>query len=97
VHAVQHEPGFGEPLLELGNRRGAVIVEMRPRGEELHRFESVRRDLEQMVARQPLRVVKMRRHAELSFRHEPKHPFYRRLYRGTDLSPLVVSLSNHEP
>ena len=50
VHAVQLEPRFGEPLLQIGDRRRIVVVEMRPCGEELDGFEPVRGDLEQMVA-----------------------------------------------
>ena len=75
VHAVQLESGFREPLLQIGDRRRIVVIEMRPRREQLDRLEPMRRDLEQMVAGQPLSVVEVRRHPELSFRHKPKHLF----------------------
>ena len=65
---MQLEPRVREPLLQVGDRRRVVIVEVRPRREQLDRLEPVRRDLEQMVAAQPLAVVEVRRHAELAFR-----------------------------
>jgi hypothetical protein len=69
---MHHQAGLCDPLLEIGDRGGAVIVEVRPGSEELHRLETVRRDLEEMLAGQALRVVEMRRHPELTFRHKPK-------------------------
>ena len=64
VHAVQLEAGFGEPLLQVGDRRRVVVVEVRPRREQLDALEPVRRDLEQVLAAQPLAVVEVRRDPE---------------------------------
>ena len=40
-----------EPLLEVGHRRGVVVVEMRARRENLDRLEPVRRNLEERAKR----------------------------------------------
>ena len=69
MNAVQLETGVREPLLQVGDGRRVVVVEVRACREELERFESVRGDLQQVFAAQPLTVVEMRRHAELSFGH----------------------------
>ena len=69
VNAVQLETRVREPLLQVRHRRRVVVIEVRARREQLERFESVRGDLQQMFAAQPLTVVEMRRHAELSFGH----------------------------
>ena len=50
VHACSVEPGLGEPLLQVGDGRRVVVVEVRPRGEQLDRVEAVRGDLEQVLA-----------------------------------------------
>ena len=74
VDAVQLEPGFGQPLLQVRDRRRVVVVEVRARREHLDRLEAVRRDLEQMIAAQPLAVVEVRRHPELALRAtRPNH------------------------
>ena len=65
-------PRLGEPLLQVGDDRRVVVVEVRPRGEHLDGLEPVRRDLEHVVARQSLVAVEMRRHAELSL--GPREP-----------------------
>ena len=50
VNAVQLEPGLRQPLLQVGDRRRVVIVEVRARREQLDRVEPVRRDLQQVLA-----------------------------------------------
>ena len=66
VHGVQLEPGFRQPLLQVRDRGRVVIVEMRPRREELDRLEPVRRDLQQVLPAQPVIVIQVRRDTELS-------------------------------
>ena len=46
---MQVEPGFREPVLQRSNRSRVVIVEVASRGEHLDGFESVRRNLEQLI------------------------------------------------
>ncbi len=46
----QLEAGFGQPLLQIGDRRRVVVVEMRPGREHLDQLEAVRRDLQQVIA-----------------------------------------------
>src|SRR5438552_3803519 len=77
MYAFERQAGFGQPLLEIGNRRRIVIVEMRPRGEHLDCLESVARNLQQMITRQPLTVVEVRRHPEMPFRHNRNHSLYK--------------------
>ena len=78
VHAVQLEPGLGQPLLQVGDGRRVVVVEMRPRREHLDRLEAVRRDLEQVIAAS---AADCGRGASTSrtdaFGHQAKHSFYR--------------------
>jgi hypothetical protein len=57
-------------LLEIGDCRWIVIIEVRPRRKYFDGFEPMRRDLEQMVARQSLAVIEVRRHPELTFAHK---------------------------
>jgi hypothetical protein len=64
VDAVQFEASVSQPLLQVGHRRRIVVVEMRAGGEQLDTIESVRANLDQMLASQPLAVVKVRRHPE---------------------------------
>ena len=49
--ACSVETGFREPLLQVGDDRRVVVVEVRARREHLDRVEAVRRDLEQVIAR----------------------------------------------
>src|SRR5712672_1652954 len=49
---------------------------MRPRREHFDGLEPKRRDLEQMVARQSLVVVEVRRYPELTLFHRLNTPFY---------------------
>src|SRR5439155_9699873 len=76
VNAVQHHAGFREPLLQVGDGGRVVIVEMRPGREDFDRLESVRCDVEEMLAAQPLTVVQMRRDPELAFSHRAKYSLY---------------------
>ena len=73
MDAVQFEAGFRKPLLEVGHGRRIVIVEMRPRGEQLDAIETVRPDLEQMLSRQPIVVVEVRRDPERSLARHLNH------------------------
>ena len=74
VHALQLQARFGQPLLQVGDCRRIVIIEMRPRGEHLHPLEPMGCNLEEMIARQPLTVVEVRRYPEASLEHGPNHP-----------------------
>src|SRR5439155_1595491 len=47
-----------------------VIIEVRPRGEDLDQLEPVRSNLQQVVAAQPLVVKEVRRHPERSSAHK---------------------------
>ena len=78
VNALQQQARFGQPLLQVGDRRRVVIVEMRPRREHLDQLEAMRRDLQQVIPGQPLAVVEVRRHPVLTFSHQAKHPLYRK-------------------
>ena len=69
---LQLEARVGEPLLQIRDRRRVVVVEVRPRREDLDALEAVRRDLEQVIAAQALSVVEVRGDAELPFGHKPK-------------------------
>ena len=62
---MQHQPRFLQPLPQLGDRRGVVIVEVRPGGEQLDGLEPVAGDLGQVLPAQPLVVVEVRRNPEL--------------------------------
>ncbi len=66
MDAVQLEPRFREPLLQIRDRRGIVVVEVRPRCEHFDRLEAVRRDLEELIAPEPLSVIQVRGHPELT-------------------------------
>src|SRR5215467_7794242 len=59
----QLEPGFGEPLLKIGDARRIVVIEVQPRGEQLDDVKSVGRDFEQVVAAEPPLVIETRRDA----------------------------------
>ena len=58
-------PAFSKPLSQVRGRHFAVVVEVRSRCDELHRLESVRRHVQQVLAAQPFIVEQMRRNAEL--------------------------------
>ena len=60
MDAPQIETRFREPLLQVRHRCGVVVVEVRPRGENLDHLESVRRDLQQVIAAQTLMVIEVR-------------------------------------
>ena len=66
VDRMQIEPGLAQPLLQRANRRVIVIIEVASRREHLDRFESVRRDLEQVGLLQPLFVIEVSRNAKSS-------------------------------
>ena len=61
---LQPQPGFPQPVPELGDRRVAAIVEVAPRGEELDGLEPVARDLGQMIVLEPPVVIKVRGNPE---------------------------------
>src|SRR5207245_4050394 len=91
VNRVQFEPGAGQPFLQVRDRRRVVIIEMASRREELDRLESMRRDVEQVLARQPLAVKEVRRDSELPGKHAIAI-----LLRGPDrprCSPQLVDVS----
>ena len=69
VHAMQRQARVGQPLLQIRDGGRIVIIEMRARCEQLDRVEPVRRDLEQVIAREPLAVIEMCRHPELTLCH----------------------------
>jgi hypothetical protein len=57
MDGVKLQARIGQPLGEPVYRLRVVIIEVRPRGEQLDRFEAVRRDMHEVLARQP-RFVK---------------------------------------
>ena len=67
VDAVQRQAPLGQPAAQVTDARGVVVVEVRPRREQLDGVEPVCADLEQMVPTQPLTVIEVRRDAERSF------------------------------
>ena len=67
---VQLEPRLGEPLLQIGDGRRAVIVEVRPRGEQFDALEAVRRDFAAGDPGSGAGVIQVRRHAERTSRHK---------------------------
>ena len=69
MNPVQRQPGLRQPLLQIGHRRRVVVIEVRARRKHFDRLEPVRGDLEQMIAREPLAVIEVRRHPELTFGH----------------------------
>jgi hypothetical protein len=69
MDAVQREARIREPLLQVGHRRLAVIVEVGSRSEELDRVEAVGSDFEKMLTAQSLTVIEVCRHPKLSFDH----------------------------
>ncbi len=71
VNASQLHAGFGEPLLQVRDRRRVVVVEMRAGRIHLDPLESVRRDLQEMLAAQALPVIEVRGDPELPFGHKP--------------------------
>ena len=76
VQAAQRESRARQPLLQVRNRGWIAVIEVRARREDLDRFESVRRNLDEMSPAQALMVVEVRRHPELSFSHGPELTFY---------------------
>jgi hypothetical protein len=69
MHGMQLETRFGQPFAEGPNRVGVTVIEMRARREHFERLESVRRDMDEMLAVQTLFVKQMRRDAELAIGH----------------------------
>jgi len=61
MYGVQLEARLRQPLLEVGDRRWVVIVEVRPRREELDRLEPEAAHLQEMVPGQPMTVIQVRR------------------------------------
>jgi len=49
---------------------------MARRGNELDDLEPARRDFQEVLPRQPLTLVEVRRHPELPFRHRPNFSLY---------------------
>ena len=72
-YARQIEACLGEPLLKIGHDRGIVKVQMRARREKLDRLEAVRRNLNQMLPREPLCVKQSRRDTKAAILHETNH------------------------
>ena len=64
VDRVQTQPRSRQPRLERRDGSRVVIVEMRAGRDELDRVEAVGRDLLEMVAREPLAVIELRRDPE---------------------------------
>ena len=64
VHRVERQARVRQPLRELLDGRVVVIVEMGTRREDLNRVESVRCDVDQVLARQTRLVEQMRRDPE---------------------------------
>jgi hypothetical protein len=73
MNAMEREPGFLQPSSEPGDRRGVVIVEVRPGGEHFHCFEPVRGNLFEVLAAEPLVVEQVRRDTKS---HGRNHPLY---------------------
>ena len=74
---MQLETRLRQPLLQIGDGRRIVIIEVRPRREDLDGLETVRRDLGQVVPAQPLIVKEVRGNAE---------PHINRFNRGSGTS-----------
>ena len=73
VNALQHQARFGQPLLQIGDRRRVVVIEMRPGREHLDQLEAMRRDLQQVIPGEALTVEEVCRHPILTFSHQAKH------------------------
>ena len=50
MHARQFQARFAQPLLKIGDRRRILVVQVRPRGDQLDRLKPVRRNFEQVLA-----------------------------------------------
>src|SRR4029078_10260282 len=81
--------GAGEPLLQVGNRRRIVVIEVRAGGEQLDHLEAVRRDRLEMIARQPLVMEKVRRNPERSCAHRPNSLSYSSSSRYAAVRPCA--------
>ena len=66
MHRVQAEPGVVEPFGERDGGAPIAVVEMFAQREQLDRLEAMRRDLDEMIAIEPLANVKVRRDSEHS-------------------------------
>ena len=64
VNAMKLEARIRQPRLEVGDGGGVVVIEVRAGGEQLDRFEAIRRDLQQMLPAEPLTVIETRRDAK---------------------------------
>ena len=60
VDAMQLETRLRQPLLQIGDSRWVVIIEMGARREDLDGLETMRRDLDQVIPAQPQIVVEVR-------------------------------------
>jgi hypothetical protein len=61
---MKAQSGVGQPLLQLADGLIAPVVEMRARSEQLDRLESVRGNVREVVALQPVTVKQVSRDAE---------------------------------
>jgi hypothetical protein len=64
VHAFERQAGVGQPLGQLRNRRGVVVIEVTSRGEQFDRLEPVSRYFGQVVPFEPAIVVQVRGNAK---------------------------------
>ena len=69
VHRVERQARVVEPLGQRAHGDAVVVVEVRPRGEHLDALEAVRRNLDQVLAVEPLVVVQVRRNAKARGAH----------------------------
>jgi len=65
MHRVQLEARIGQPLGKLHPRQLVVIVEVRACREQLDRLESVRGDVDQVIASEPVFVEQVCGNAEV--------------------------------
>ncbi len=61
---MELQPGVGQPVGESADRLFVVVIEMGTGGEQLDRVESVRRDVYEVLPRQPRFVKQVCRYAE---------------------------------
>src|SRR5262249_62337135 len=76
VPRAARPPRLGEPLLQVGDRRRVVIVEVRARREDLDHLESVRRDRLEVIAGEAFVMKEVRGHPERSSAHGPNSLCY---------------------
>jgi hypothetical protein len=64
VDALERQAGLGQPLRELRYGCGVVVVEVAAGGKQLDRVEPVTGNLRQLVAFEPMVVIKVRGNAK---------------------------------